>query len=129
MSSDTLRLFQEENKDLQVLFVDEYSLVDLKLLGMMEHRCREAKDNSNVFGDLCVVMLGDVNQLGPLFDNASHSTDIVSGTTSFAQRGKLTLSLFEKSFILNIPMRFNDTAYVKFLGRVSCGSCTKADIA
>lgn len=56
LCGEELHKFQEKNNNLKVVFIDEYSLVRLHLLGMIDQRCREAKDNDFIVGNLC----GDV---------------------------------------------------------------------
>jgi len=128
LSSVELQLFQEKNCQLKVLFIDEYSMVGLRLLGMIDQRCREAKDNDAILGNLCVILLGDVNQLGPIYDQPLYTEQINVGCNSYAQRGKLVILSFELCFFLNIPMRFDNLAYISFLERVSTGQCTSADV-
>jgi len=101
LSSSELHLFQEKNRELQVLFIDEYSMVGLRMLGMIDQRCREAKDNDAIFGNLCVVMLGDVNQLGPIYDQPLYTEQINVGSNSYSQRGKLVILSFQLCFFLN----------------------------
>jgi len=125
---EELHLFQEKNKNLHILFIDEYSMVGLRLLGMIDQRCREAKDNDSILGNLCVVMLGDIHQLGPIFDKPVYTEDVDVGSNSFSQRGKLVALSFELCFFLTIPMRFDNIDYIHFLERVSSGMCTKADL-
>ncbi|KAK3910128.1 ATP-dependent DNA helicase [Frankliniella fusca] len=48
LNSVELQLFQEKKCQLKVLFIDEYSMVGLRLLGMIDQRCREAKDNDAI---------------------------------------------------------------------------------
>ncbi|KAK3932930.1 ATP-dependent DNA helicase [Frankliniella fusca] len=103
-------------------------MVGLRLLGMMDQRCRQAKDNDEILGNLCVVMLGDIHQLGPIFDNPLYTQQLNVGSNSFSQRGKLVSMSFEICFCLCTAMRFDNHDYIQFLDRVSCGMCTKADV-
>jgi len=125
---EELHMFQEKNQKLKVVFIDEYSLVGLRLLGMIDKRCREIKDNDEIMGNLCVVFLGDVNQLGPIFDKPLYTENLNVGSSPYAQRGKLVMLSSQICFMLKTPMRFNDDSYAKFRARLSSGQCTKNDV-
>lgn len=128
MNDDDLRLFQESKKDLKFLFIDEYSMVGCRLLGIINQRCKEAKDDSSLFGNLCIFLMGDIYQLTGIGDKALFSNHFPPGTGRLVQDGKLAIDSFQKTFFLNTPMRFTDQFYVEFLSRLSEGNCTDVDL-
>ena len=52
--------------ELDVLFIDEVSLVDAALFALIDRRLQLIRDNTNPFGGLRIVAAGDFGQLQPL---------------------------------------------------------------
>lgn len=128
LSVDELALLRNKYKDLQIIFVDEYSLVGLRLLGMLEQRCREMKDCTDLFGGLCIYLTGDLYQLVPVGDKAIFNFQDSTLCSHYVERGKFVLGSFEKSFFLTKAKRFNNNEYVEFLERLSVGNCHINDL-
>ncbi|XP_034245757.1 uncharacterized protein LOC117647893 [Thrips palmi] len=128
LSADELLLLQQKYRKLQVLFIDEYSMVGLRLLGMLEKRCREFKDSNALFGDLCVILTGDIFQLVPVGDKAIFNWRDNKLSSEYVERGKLVLNSFDKAFVLSSAKRFDSKCYTQFLERLSCGNCNENDL-
>jgi DNA replication protein DnaC len=62
----TLQL-QSEFRDVDVLIIDEYTMISLDLFHLIDLRCRLAKAKSDfVFGGMVIVLVGDPGQLPPV---------------------------------------------------------------
>ena len=57
---------QKRFREVQVLFLDEYSMLPQKQLYYIDKRLKEIKANDRVFGGIVVVLIGDLAQLPPV---------------------------------------------------------------
>ncbi|KAJ1520349.1 hypothetical protein ONE63_004547 [Megalurothrips usitatus] len=124
---DNLVKFQEENSNVQFLFIDEYSMIGCRFLAIIEERLRQMKDIQNPFGKMFVYMFGDCNQLIPIGDLPifmAHDSTILD---SICERGKLIVRAIESSYCLSGNLRSHCNAYTQFLRRLARGNCTKDD--
>ncbi|KAK3916877.1 ATP-dependent DNA helicase [Frankliniella fusca] len=62
--------YQQKHSGLKFLLVDEYSMVGLKMLALIDQRCRDLTGMEEIFGNLVIVFFGDINQLMPVDDVA-----------------------------------------------------------
>jgi len=67
---EQLRNLQSELKNMHFLFIDEMSMVGLKMLYMIDRRLREVfpADREKPFGGVTIVMFGNFAQLPPVMD-------------------------------------------------------------
>ena len=72
LTGDPLKRLQIDLKDLQILVIDEMSMISPLRLYQIDRRLRESKpEKSNkVFGGVSIVLMGDLAQLPPVCDNA-----------------------------------------------------------
>ncbi|KAK3917798.1 ATP-dependent DNA helicase [Frankliniella fusca] len=124
---DELKTFQLANESVIFLFIDEYSMIGLRLLAAMEQRCREMKDSEELFGNLVVYLFGDVSQLLCVGDTALYRCSLSNLKSPLIERGSIVIHSFHKAYILREAHRFEDDNYVHFLHRLSLGLCTKED--
>ncbi|KAE8741260.1 hypothetical protein FOCC_FOCC013215 [Frankliniella occidentalis] len=89
LSGIDLPSFRQKHEGLKFLFIDECSMVGLRMLACLEKRCRELTDDLKTFGGLKVFFFGDYNQLCPIGDQPLYSdTNIYSQNNSLLERGK-----------------------------------------
>ena len=56
-------------QDLEVLFIDEVSMMGANYFDVLNYVCQNLRRNSKVFGGLQLVLSGDMMQLSPVLDN------------------------------------------------------------
>lgn len=59
---------QEELKNTKLIIIDEYSVVGRKMVSNVDLRCRDVFSNNEPFGNVRVMLIGDIRQLPPVFD-------------------------------------------------------------
>ncbi|KAK3910038.1 ATP-dependent DNA helicase [Frankliniella fusca] len=117
--------FQDKHKNTKIIFLDEYSMVGLRMLACIEKRCRDLTECEKLFGNLTVILFGDINQLLPVCDQPLYANiENLSQYNELLERGKVIMTELSRSFILS-----GNHGYVKFLKRVSKGSCTIQDMS
>jgi hypothetical protein len=60
-------------KDVNLMILDETSMVGEVTLGHVNSRCQQARGNNLPFGGIAVLLVGDFNQLPPVLDKAIYS--------------------------------------------------------
>ena len=61
-----LNELQAKHKNVRVVFIDEYSMLDQKYLQIINMRLQEIKQNRRPFGGVVMVLVGDTAQLPPV---------------------------------------------------------------
>ena len=54
---------------MQVVFIDEISMVGSGMFNFLDLRLQEAMGTKEPFGGLCIIAVGDLFQLKPVFDH------------------------------------------------------------
>ncbi|KAK3926023.1 LOW QUALITY PROTEIN: ATP-dependent DNA helicase [Frankliniella fusca] len=124
LSGDCLKKFNTSMKNVQLLIIDEYSMVGCKMLRQIDLRVRQAKGVNEPFGKVYVYMLGDIRQLPPVFDTAIYKFPREPGN---AEQGKALVSSVQKVFFLRQCFRQKDVAFQGILDRISTGNITEED--
>ena len=105
LNPDKLKELQNEMKETVALIIDEKSMCGQWMLYAIDQRCRQAKPKSadKPFGNLTMMLAGDLTQLPPVGDRSLYALD---GRPSKQQSaGRLLYLLFKKSFFLTESMR------------------------
>ena len=115
-------------ENLEVLIIDEYSLVKSDLLYQIDHRLQEIKMKPNIpFGGCAVIMLGDILQIKPV--RAPYIFE--APQNSNMEDSFLIESLFEKFQIINLTKNHRqgeDKEYGDMLARFKVGEVNDEDI-
>jgi hypothetical protein len=121
ISNDKLRALRKKFSNVRLLIIDEISMVPVNLLGHVNHRLQIIKGNTELFGGLLVVLMGDFDQLPPCTDpglaamlmHAVLSGDPVPAVSAAAS----ALSCFRActTFFLTEQHRCADAAWKKIL--------------
>ena len=66
LTGNYLRIMRLQGKDIQILFIDEISMIPYEMLCMIESRLRQLKNPDELFGGINVIVFGDLLQLPPV---------------------------------------------------------------
>jgi len=111
-------------RKVDVLIVDEISMMSYKMFELMELTARKARKNNKLFGGIQIVFSGDFFQLPPVGDN----DDPTSKQFCFESQ------LFNKVFIKENQIQFTkifrqkDPVYSKILNKLRVGIITKSSL-
>ena len=106
----------EKFQSIDLLIIDEISMVGCELAGEIDWILREYRRNNRPFGGIQVVFSGDFFQLPPVKDNMLYGTPLWD-----------SLRLVRHDFV--IPMRQrDDIRFFNLLNRIRCGEITPSDI-
>lgn len=124
-----LRRLQRIYGDLEVLFVDECSMLHQKHLYFMDQRLRQIMSNNLVFGGVIVVLIGDTGQLptvlGRVMWEQNPKTDNDIYGLNLYEQFQTVITLTE-----NVRIQHDDEEavfYDQFLIRLRDGKCTEDD--
>ena len=129
LAGDQLRRLQMRFKDVQLLIIDEKSMVSAVMMYQIDARLRQAKpEQANwSFGGLSVILMGDFAQLPPVNHKAMFE---VKQTTKASAKGKLAYFEFDKAITFDVIMRQRGAAneeYRRILNDVADGNLKKSD--
>lgn len=128
LKPDQVEHLRSKFKNLKFLIIDEMSLVGLRLLYMINHRCQEIffASRKEPFGGIYIYLFGDYNQLPPVGDDAVYSMTMFND--DMRRRGKKIFLSFQKRFLLENAHRqiSNDSLLSKILDQVAKGELSTA---
>lgn len=123
LSGEHAMNFQLEMDEVRFVFVDEYSMIGLALLGMMERRCAEGQpQNRDFFANMNVWLIGDLAQLPPPLSKALY--DAKGPLSDMQQRGALAFTSFQHAIVLTESQRQTDTTLRDVLDEIARGQCS-----
>jgi len=107
LSPDPLQRVQEALKNTRFLFIDEMSMVGLKLLYAIDARLRQIfpHNSDEPFGGLIVVLFGDFGQLPPVMDTPLYALVTDPSKTMLQHASRLYRNCFPRVFELTQQMR------------------------
>ena len=70
LSPDALKKYQDKFKDINLLVIDEFSMLRARELHYVNKRLKQIKHNENDFGGMLVLLVGDPGQLPPVAGTA-----------------------------------------------------------
>lgn len=104
-------------KKIEILVIDEVSMLSDELFNKLEEIGRLIKQNSKPFGGIQIVMSGDFYQLPPIKSNSK-----------FCFESDKFDSLFHNKIVLDSIFRQNDSVLIKILQNIRLGKITKSNI-
>ena len=104
-------------KKIQILVIDEVSMLSDELFNKLEEIGRLIKQNSKPFGGIQLVMSGDFYQLPPVKNNSK-----------FCFESDKFDSLFQDKIVLDSIFRQKDPVLVKILQNIRLGKITRSNI-
>jgi hypothetical protein len=114
-------------EDLQILFIDEISMVKPDLLYQLHLRLKEVKNVDKPFGNVCIIILGDLMQLKPVQGNYAFDMPRCIDFKSYHTQWPL-FDQFSIVELITNHRQGSDKTYAELLERVRFGRQTDADI-
>ncbi|XP_062414175.1 uncharacterized protein LOC119206796 [Pungitius pungitius] len=110
LGEEKINTLRAKYSNLQILVIDEISMVDHRLLAYVHGRLRQIKQSGNFspFGNVCVIAVGDFFQLPPVKGKALYVDDL----------GNDLWSTNFKIIELTVIQRQKDTAFAELLNRL-----------
>ena len=114
----------KEWRKVQILVIDEVSMMSLKILRLLNELGKIIRKNPRPFGGIQLVFSGDFYQLGPIGDN------IDPETSQFCFEHPDWFQIFPKQnhIILNTIFRQKDPIYIEILSEVRKGNISDKNI-
>lgn len=116
LKNHTLAKIQDEFKNIQIVIIDEFSMLSTVMFGKMDLRLQQAKNNLESFGGISILLIGDPGQLLPVGGSPLY---ISSANNLMATAGNLAYKKFEIVISLEAMMRQqnldNDEDQAKFI--------------
>ena len=124
MSSDELNTFRMRYRNLQVVIIDEISMVGNKMLNFIDTRLKELTSTNRPFGGISIIAVGDLFQLQPVCDSWIFS-DLSHGVQPLATNlWKEHFTMFE---LTEIMRQKDDLHFANLLNRLRTNDLTGAD--
>jgi ATP-dependent DNA helicase PIF1 len=115
--------FKKKNwKSVDLLIVDEVSMMSLKLFELLDMTGRLCRKNINAFGGIQVIFTGDFYQLPPV------GNIMVPETCQFCFESPLWSKVFSQQVQLTEIFRQDDNTYKKILNQIRVGRITKSTL-
>jgi ATP-dependent DNA helicase PIF1 len=125
-SCDVLNTLQSKYRDLAVLIVDEISMVGNKMFRNLNLRLQDIMQNRKPFGNVHVILVGDLFQLKPVMDGWIFA-DLKNGTEPLA------INTWKEYFTIHeltqIMRQHDDLLFSQILNRMREGLHTNADLS
>lgn len=122
LTGNSAKDFQDSMEPVKFIIVDEYSMIGLILLAMMELRCCEAKPRCREpFGGMYVYLIGDLAQLPPVLQQPIFSN---KGSSNLHQRGRSAFQNFQHAVVLTVSQRQADPTFRAALDELALGKCS-----
>jgi ATP-dependent exoDNAse (exonuclease V) alpha subunit len=133
-----LQLQDKELGDLQKKFektnhlvIDEFSMLGQEMIGKIDRRAKQAKNNNLIFGGMSIILIGDPAQLLPVGQSTLYDTELSS---DLAKTGYIAYQKFKTVITLEAVMRQqnlendqNQAKFLELLPRLRDGSSTVED--
>ncbi|KAI3924838.1 hypothetical protein MKW98_031089 [Papaver atlanticum] len=117
---------QIDFKNTKLIIMDEYSMIGRKMLAYIDLRLRDIFGTKESFGNISIVLIGDMRQLPPVFDTPLYA----EGGRELQLTGNLSFSEFKQCVRLEQVFRqsgVEESEYREALSRLSDGKSTVAD--
>lgn len=111
----------DELYDLEILIVDEISMVRADLLDMMHTALTEAKKNNNPFGGIQVIFVGDLYQLPPILVDSEESIYREDYATKFFFSSRVYNKLSIDTIELDKIFRQKNKEFIEILNKIRNG--------
>lgn len=113
---------------MDMLVIDEVSMVKAPLMDMMCRALRRAKESDAPFGGTQTLFIGDLYQLPPVQEHRSDDPEMEGYATPFFFSSESFRQLDVKTIELNTVFRQRDASFVALLNAIRDGTFTDADL-
>ncbi|XP_061388948.1 uncharacterized protein LOC133324078, partial [Musca vetustissima] len=126
LSSDSVNSILAKLINVNVIIIDEISMVGSRMLGYLDARLKQIFKNTNPFGGISIIAFGDLKQLPPVGDrwifssNSSNPYGLIVGSQLW--------DLFNFYELTEIMRQREDLSFALALNRMSNGEMTNEDI-
>jgi len=134
LQPEQLRRLQQGLKNARFLFLDEMSMIGLRLLSAIDTRLKQIFPHNyeRPFGGLTVVMFGDFGQLPPVLDSPLYANVNDTSPPALQVASRLYRSTFTRVFELTQQMRqrgltADDLQFQRVLSNLRSGQVEKED--
>ncbi|KAI3934809.1 hypothetical protein MKW98_026217 [Papaver atlanticum] len=120
------RQMQVDFKNTKLIIIDEYSMIGRKILAYIDLRLRDIFGTKESFGNISIVLVGDMRQIPPIFDTPLYA----EGGRELQLTGNHSYSKFKQFVRLEQVFRqsgVEELEYREALSRLSDGKSTVAD--
>ena len=125
LDSEQLNTFQMMYRNLSVVIIDEVSMVGCRLFNVINDRLKQFKGNTELFGGVHMILVGDLFQLKPVLD-----AWIFNNLPN--DYGPLATNLFRDNFTMHelteIMRQKEDKRFAQLLNRLREGCQTTEDL-
>ncbi|XP_061400886.1 uncharacterized protein LOC133336620 [Musca vetustissima] len=126
LSNDTVNSIIAKIFDLNLIIIDEISMVGSRMLGYLDARLKQIFKNANPFGGISVLAFGDCKQLPPVGDRWIFSDNTSNPYGAIV--GSRLWDLFQFYELAEIMRQREDLAFAQALNRMSNGEMTIEDV-
>lgn len=121
--SDVENFNKEIIKAIEVLIIDEVSMVRSDIMDMIDHRLQCAKGNTKPFGGCQVILFGDLYQLPPITSAKEEYDFLIERYGTLFFFGAPNIKHFKK-IVLNDVLRQNDNKFINILNSIRNGEAS-----
>ena len=125
LDADRLNTIRAQLKRLQVIFIDEISMVGSGMFNFLNLRLQQIMGTNTPFGALSVIAAGDLFQLKPVFDNRIFNNTNHGYSDLATNIWNEYFTLFE---LTEIMRQKDDKEFAELLNRLREGNHTQNDI-
>jgi ATP-dependent exoDNAse (exonuclease V) alpha subunit len=124
---------REELKDVEIVIIDEVSLLGQQLLAEIDHALRYAKNNNEYFGGVIIIFTGDFFQFPPVYQTPLYTPvnqmDRASDYELLRRLGRLAWKSITDVICLDEQQRMKeDPQYGIAVEHLRKRKCTQADV-
>ncbi|HAO14922.1 MAG TPA: hypothetical protein DDE71_05115, partial [Tenacibaculum sp.] len=125
LKDSELQRLRNKYKFLKVAIIDEISMINNKVLAMLDKRLQLLFENDSDFGGISILAVGDLLQLPPVCPPDIFADP--TGTTYSTLAGSLWKRLFKLVELTKIVRQASDPQFAQILSRIREGNQTEED--